>query len=271
MAPKSNAPLPREAFKQFYGRNVDQMPRLLAGDRVPISVAGLMQRRLDGRNSDAYVNRSCLDNFFNTGDAVVYHRDGRVKIVLDSQTLRDITPKSKLRDGALVLTEEAYNALQGEEFKKGELGKVDGGLSREQAKAHPVWKVLARDQALLNDYVDYIFGEYQKRFGKDTPLDNLKLMGVSLYPLGNLNLMKVSKLMEVSPDSGRNEPRMRAWYIGMRAWYVSSLEYGSYADGRCDLDNDGGCFLGIALEALSALGEGASNIITYTMTGFTRI
>ncbi|PIZ82764.1 hypothetical protein COX97_03145, partial [Candidatus Pacearchaeota archaeon CG_4_10_14_0_2_um_filter_05_32_18] len=105
----------REAYREFYGRNVEQMPKLIAEGRVPMSVAGLMQRRLDVRNSDADIKGSYIDNYFDTSDAVVYHPDGRVKIVLDSQTLRDITPQSKLINGALVLTEDAYNALQGEE------------------------------------------------------------------------------------------------------------------------------------------------------------
>ena len=143
MALKLNAT--REAYKEFYGRNTKQMPKLIADGRVPMSVAGLMQRRLDVRNSDADVKSSYLDNYFDSGDVMVYHPDGRVKIVLDSQTLRDVTPNSELINGALVLTEDAYNVLQGEEFKKGKLGKVNEGLTREQAKAHPVWKVLARD------------------------------------------------------------------------------------------------------------------------------
>ena len=205
----------REAYKEFYGRNVEQMPKLIADGRVPMSVAGLMQRRLDVRNSDADVKTSYLDNYFGTGDAVVYHPDGRVKIVLDSQTLRGITQNSELINGALVLTEDAYNVLQGEEFKKGKLGKVDERLSREQAKAHPVWKVLARDQALLNDYVDYIFAEGKQRFSYDTA------MGV--FP---------SSAQGNTPD--------------LRAWCVYGLVGMSVARGRYSLGGGGGRLLGIA-------------------------
>ena len=154
----------KEIYREFYGRNIEQMPKLIADGRVPINVSQLMKRRLDVRNSDDEVKSSYLDNYFDTGDAVVYHPDGRVKIVLDSQTLREITSQSELINGALVLTEEAYNTLQGEEFEKGKLGKVNEGLSREDVKAHPIWKVLARDQKLLNDYADYIFTEGKQRF-----------------------------------------------------------------------------------------------------------
>jgi len=232
MALKLNAT--REAYREFYGRNVEQMPKLIADGRVPMSVAGLMQRRLDVRNSDVDVKSSYLDNYFDTGDAVAYHPDGRAKIVLDSQTLRDITPQSELRNGALVLTEDAYNALQGEEFKKGKLGKVNDGLSRADVKSHPVWKVLARDQALLDDYVDYIFTEGKQRFNYDTA------MGV--YP---------SSEQGKTPELG--------------AWYVNWLGVRSGAIGRLHLDDGDGRFLGIAPEALSAPGKGASNIRAYTM------
>src|SRR3989338_10825424 len=112
MALKLNAT--RETYKEFYGRNVEQMPRLRADGRVPMNVSQLMQRRLDVRNSDADVKTSYMDNYFDTGDVVVYHPDGRVKIVLDSQTLRDVTLNNELRNGALVLTEDDYSALQGE-------------------------------------------------------------------------------------------------------------------------------------------------------------
>ena len=234
----------REAYKAFpqegTAQIVQQMPKLIADGRVPMNVSQLMQRRLDVRSSDPEIKNSYMDNYFDTGDAVVYRPDGRVKIVLDSQTLRDMTPESQRNSGALVLTNDVYDSLQGEEFKKGKLGNVNDGLSRADVKAHPVWKVLARDQALLNDYTDFIFGEYQPRFSKDSALDDLKLMGI--YP-GSIN---------------GTAPEMRAWCVfGLVDW--------SDACGGNDLDCDGGRLLGIAPEALSAPGKGASNIKAYTM------
>jgi hypothetical protein len=237
MALKLNEARPtREAYKEFYGRNTEQMPKLIADDRVPMNVSQLMQRRLNTQNSDADVKSSYLDNWFDTGDAVVYHPGGRVKIVLDSQDLRDITSDSQLRSGALVLTEDIYNNLQGEEFKKGKLGKVDEWLSREAVKSHPVWKVLARDQGLLNDYADYIFAEGKQRFGND-------------------------EAMRIFPSSAQgNTPELRAWCVGR-------LVIRSNADGWLVLDDvvGFGRFVGIAPEALSAPSKGASNIKAYTM------
>ena len=224
----------REAYKEFYGRNTEQMPKLIADGRVPMSVAGLMQRRLDLRNDETGVKDFYMDNYFDTRDGVVYHPDGRVKIVLDSQHLRDMTPESPRNGGALILGEDVYKALEGEEFRKGNLGKINERMSKADVKAHPVWKVLARDQGLLDDYADHIFAEGKERFGYDTA-------------------------MGIFPSSANGETPE------MRAWFVYRLENRSNALGRNDLDYDYGRLLGIAPEALSAPGKGASNIKAYTM------
>ncbi|MEK6914495.1 MAG: hypothetical protein AABW83_02485 [Nanoarchaeota archaeon] len=224
----------RETYQEFCGRNVEQMPKLIADGRVPMNVSQLMQRRLDVRDSDAKVKSSYMDNYFDTGDAVLYHLDGRVKIVLDSQTLRDMTLETQRVGGALLIGEDVYNSLEGEEFKKGKLGKTEGPLLREDVKAHPVWKILARDQGLLNDYADYIFSEVKERFGYDTA-------------------------MGVYPDSAKDNPKMRAWCI-------FSLKERSNAHGNIILDSFfNGRFVGIAQKALSVPGKGASNIKAYTM------
>jgi len=231
---KYSRPNVKEAFEIYLGRSIEQMPRLIADGRVPINVAQLMQRQLDVINSDAEVKAFWMDNYFHTGDAVVYHPggDGRVKIVLDSQTLREMTPESPRNGGALVLTEDVYRALQGEEFKKGKLGKTNTPLSRAKVKAHPVWKTLARDQRLLNDYADHIFAEGKQRFGYDTA------MGV--YP----------------HSTQGNTPEMRVWYVGR-------LVGRSFVDGRGNLLDEYSRFVGIAPEAQSAkiLGAGKNTII----------
>ena len=212
MALKLNAT--RKAYQEFYGRNFEQMPKLIADSRVPMNVSQLMQRILDVRNSDKAVKSSYMDNYFDTGDVAVYHPDERVKIVLDSQTLRDMNSETQRNGGALVLTEDIYEALQGEEFKKEKLRKTGSPLSRDDVKDHPIWKVLARDQGLLNDYTDLIFTEGKERFKYDTA------MGIYL-----------SSAKGSTPE--------------MRAWCVSRLGLGSGAFGGGVLDCVDGRFVGI--------------------------
>ena len=193
-----------QRYKEFYGRNTEQMPLLIAEGRVPLSVAGLMQARLDIRNSCEEVKAAWMNNYFDTGDAVVYHPDGRLKVVLDSQHLRGLTPKSELRAGALVLANGKYESLQGQEFTREELREHVGyWLNKKQAKAHPIWGALAGDQGLLDEYVDYIFAEVKERSGYD-------------FAMG------------VYPDSAVKTQKMRAWFVGrLGDW--------SDADGESDL------------------------------------
>src|SRR3989338_9383475 len=101
-------------YKEFYGRSTEQMPRLIAEGRTPLSIAGLMRRRLEVLNSSDDVRNSFWDNYFDTGDGIAYHPDGRGKIVLDAKPLRELTPSSQLRNGALILSrsEEHTSELQ---------------------------------------------------------------------------------------------------------------------------------------------------------------
>jgi len=231
MVLKLNEAMPtREAYREFYGRNVEQMPQLIADGRVPMNVAQLMQRRLDVRGADANLKSAWMDNYFDTGDAVAYHPDGRVKVILDSPTLRGITPESKRNGGALVLGEDVYKALEGEEFKKGKLGKTDAWMSKSDVKSHPVWKALARDKALLGAYADLIFAEGKERFGYDTA------MAVYSY-----------SCQGDSPE--------------MRAWFVLGLGIGSGVLGRGLLNLNNGRFVGIAPEVPVAKNLGSAIVV----------
>jgi hypothetical protein len=230
-----------KAFKKFYGKSAEQMPKLIAEGRTPMSTAQLMQRRLDVRNDIVGVRHAWLDFGFDTGDGVVYHPDGRVKVVLDSEDLRDMNSESRICRGALVLTDDDYNALKGsyvEEFERGKLGKVNEWLSKQEAKSHPVWKVLARDQILLNDYVDFIFAECEHRGGHDIS----EAMGVYLRPCSG----DVPELREL---------------------YVMELFHRACIVSRYDLGAKGGCFVGLAPEALNLLGKPVGQFDALTEMG----
>ncbi|MEK6917753.1 MAG: hypothetical protein AABW51_02290 [Nanoarchaeota archaeon] len=211
-------------YAEFYGRNVEQMPKLIADGRTPLSVSGLMKRRLELRKLPVNneVRSSYVDNYFDTGDVVVYHPDGRIKIALDSKELRGINPQSQLRSGALVLPDGVYNTIQGAEFKKSDLEKYTGDLlSARQARKNPLWQTLARDKNLLEEYADFVFKETKDRFSYD------KNMGIYL-------------------GSAIDVPTLRAWCV---RW----LDYGSSAGGVGGLGDVRGRFVGV-----SAGGAGVS-------------
>ncbi|MBU1245489.1 MAG: hypothetical protein ABIJ20_02930 [Nanoarchaeota archaeon] len=212
-------------FKEFYGKNIDQMPLLIAEGRTPLSVSGLMRRRLEVSAGSDDIKSAWRDNYFDTGDAIVYHPDGRVKIVLDSEHLRDLSPDSKLSASALVLEDGVYDQLEGQEFSKAEIQKYAAGesLSLRQAKTNPVWKALARDSELLNAYATEVFGQAKERFSYD------KNMGI--YVAGS-----------------QSEPTMRLWYVGR-------LYDRSYANGSNLLGGSSGRLVGVAPEAHATEGK----------------
>lgn len=166
--------------REFYGRNIEQMPRLIADKRIPIGVSYLMSRKLtiaDSSGVPRNVKDEWMDSYVNTGDAIVYHPNGEALIVLDSKELKEITDKSPRNGGAVILGENKdeamtkYNAIKKREnvfvFKKGEFGKTGVWMSKAEVKAHGFWKVLARDKNLLDDYVDLVFAECKERENYD--------------------------------------------------------------------------------------------------------
>ena len=191
------------------------MPALIADKRVPLSVAGLMERRLNSGNIE------WRDNYFDCGDAIAYHPDGGVKIVLDAKLLREMTASSKLKNGALILADGVYETLGGFDFTRNELeGITERDLTLKEVKDHPMWLALSRNPALLNEYSARMFAEMKQRFKYDTA------MGVYLA-------------------SAEKVPTLRASFVGR-------LGYGSRLFGGGNLDVDDGRLVRVAPEALGA-------------------
>ncbi len=205
-----------EGHTEFYGTNRGQMPLLVKAGLVPMTVAQLMQQRVAVLGDEA-LKATWFDNYFDTGDGVAY-KDNKVKIVLDAQPLREMNARSELSNGALILPDGLYEALEGLEFTRDELTRlgVDRSLSQTQVREHPVWQALARDQTVLNEYADVIFREAKTRYNYDE--------NMGLYVA-----------------AAQKQPTMRAWC-------VDNLDR-SDAHGNIYLNGGYGRFVGVAPEA----------------------
>jgi len=221
----SNLQLNEPTLEYFEGRNVDKMPELIAKGMKPLSVSGLMQRRLQAQYGSESVRNSLMNNYHDTGDGIAYHPDGRIKIVPDANPLREMNSESRLVNGALVLPDGMYEKLEGHEFTRKDIQKYVGdAITSKDAKSNPLWQALARDPKLLNEYVDLIFAQAKQQFDYD------KNMGVY-----------VRDASDVSKDAAT-----------MRLLFVGLLEYGSFANGRDDLGYSDGRLVGVAPEAQAA-------------------
>ena len=208
-----------EPYNEFYGRVTKQMPRLVAEGRTPASVADVLERRLHSDLQD------WENNYFFTGDAIAYHPDKKFKIVLDAELLRNLTSKSDVSKGTLVLPDGLYESLQSEEFLYKDVKNLLGEeLFQKEILQHPLWKAVARDQALLEEYVPKMFAEMKERWNYK------ENMGVYLDSLG-----------VESPK--------------LRALVVNGFVDGSGLDGRNYLDFENCRLVGVAPEALNAHGK----------------
>src|SRR3989338_5939850 len=96
-----------EGYIEMRGQYKRTMPWLLEMGAEPISVAGVMERRLDifkrnARSSSRY-NLELLSGWAQhggsiyTGDGFAFHPDGKVKVLLDANPLREINKGSRVR------------------------------------------------------------------------------------------------------------------------------------------------------------------------------
>lgn len=214
--------LNEDGFKEFYGSENKQMPKLIEEGRIPLSVAGLMQKRLEVLAGSSDEKKTAWwDNYFYTGDGLFYHPNGNIKVVLGAQPIRDLTPYSNIVDGALVLDRyrdssiAVYSSLDGAEFRRSDWEKHVGRLlTKEEVKKHPIWNALAGDKALLNEYVDATFAQGKERYGYD-------------------------KMMRIWVASPR--------YVATgRHWFVDYLYANSNAGGNGNLNGFGGHLIGVA-------------------------
>lgn len=232
--------LKREAYKEFYGRNTEQMPKLLADGRIPMSFAMLMNKRI----SDGDALTDWNTNYFDTSDLIAYSTGDKVKFILTVDANGNITetgkyllglinPEYSPKNGAIILTNIAYDGLKGAgiiEVKSKNLGELEKWLTLEQITEHKTWRILARHpdevpkefaerKDLLKDYANYV----KSKTCYDTN------MGV--YP--DINEASHAKL--------------RAWSAYRLNW-----SHKSDADGRSNLGADNDLLVGLAPEASGA-------------------
>ena len=108
-----------DPHREFYGQPKVQMPLLVSGKdeqgnvidvpRDSVSFAYVLERR---ETAPEDVRETWQKNYFFTGDGSTAGAGGDHLIVLDAQALRDVTPKSELYNGALVLSAGAWQNLK---------------------------------------------------------------------------------------------------------------------------------------------------------------
>gem|GEM_PF-4113790 len=200
-----NTPCPE--YKLYVGNLVDTMPRMRTEGRYPITVAGLMRRRLEVANADVDLSRSWWGVHLSTGDATVVNPDGRIKIVVDDETLWAFHPDNRQvpHRGIMVPSKDVppYNKIEGEEFTIGEVMFYSRPQTPRQAKRNPIWRALAQDKDRLSDYVDAVYDRVERVYPR--MFKNVKLMPVSAPLLGDRPYLSFVRLCNGFPDNNTSD------------------------------------------------------------------
>ncbi len=100
----------REKYKEFYGKNPEQMGLLIKDNRIPLTIKQIIERRLNSKQDH------WKKNYFDTCDAIVYGEQGKFKIVKNCKLLKDMTEQTKLENGAIKISKQFYKELKRKEF-----------------------------------------------------------------------------------------------------------------------------------------------------------
>jgi hypothetical protein len=143
------------------------LPLIKNQGKIPISISTIMTQKLCSEKSDWYENSFC------SGDAIAYQpvkwQRGKFKIILDSRLLREVDRNSPLCDrGALRLEDGVYESLEGYEFNYSNLDfRLQEDFPIERLKENPIWRIVARDENLLNDFADKFYPLMKPRRTRD--------------------------------------------------------------------------------------------------------
>jgi len=197
MALYTNTSRTYNRYKEFYGKNIEQIPLLISENRTPLSISELMKERLNVKaNSETRTN--LINNNFDSRDAICHHPNGRIKVISNSDFFKEISPERRLIDGAMILEENQYDKLEGLELTKQEKQTYIElrWLNAKQIRTNPILLFLAKDKCLLEDYVNLLKTNGCKR--------NMKF---SFQPTAKIPTMNLCSICAVFDGSGINANR----------------------------------------------------------------
>ena len=160
-----------QKYNLFKGIYREQMPQLISQGYQPLTIEGIMKRRVQAIKTNEEKD-FWLNNYFDTPDGIAYSPNGNILVVRNSDLLRAINQDTRLtKTGALPLDQEQYEELtrsnQGFTRKELEKAGINKWLKPDQVKIHPLLQALSNNQELLDEYTELISREAKEQFNYD--------------------------------------------------------------------------------------------------------
>lgn len=109
------------AYRGFKGPEIATYPKILDEFRRPLTVSQVSEL-IRTRDKEFFPFAKYLFNHnLDTRDGIAYHPSGKIKLCLDPEPLLRLNNSSKLERGALVISPEEYDFLDGEEYDFSEI------------------------------------------------------------------------------------------------------------------------------------------------------
>jgi len=109
------------AYRGFKGPQISNYPKILEEDRRPLTFFQVSEL-ITTRDEEFFLfAKYLLTHSLDTRDGIAYHPSGKIKICLDPEPLLKLNNLSKLEKGALVISKEEYDFLDGEEYAFSEI------------------------------------------------------------------------------------------------------------------------------------------------------
>lgn len=147
-------------LKIFEGIHREQMPELVKAGYKPLTIAEIIQERLN--------NNLSFDEYYDSASGIAYLED-KFKIIPYSQELVKITSNTPLHNGGIKLTPKEYEAIPAKESSRKDM-PLNQRLIQEQVLEHQGWLELAQDKELLEKYTEQFFKQVKDRHNEDTAM-----------------------------------------------------------------------------------------------------
>ena len=167
-----------EPYKLFSGPYNQEMPKLIADGRNPISPSLVFWRRLEALNeylgawkrSDFEslaewdkVMETWWGNSVDTGFGIAMHPNGNAVLVPNTQYLRQLNLQTKLLHSYAVMPDGMFESLDGHRLTAAKINQYRMiTMSQQQALADPLWKVFIPDKTLRDASIVNTFAQGKK-------------------------------------------------------------------------------------------------------------